>query len=338
MKKLSIVIPMYNEEEVIQECYNRITSVCKSIENYEYEIIFINDGSKDKTLEILEINKTQNIAVLNFISKEAVRLANYLFLEQQSSSFKNNAKLNEFEFSGNNAVKIRIDENTVVSIEGKIDRIDSFGDYIRIIDYKTGETESNLNSIYYGKKIQLVSYLSAIDKIKNNKVAGLLYFPIHSDFVKIQQKIKNNYKMQGFLLDDIDVVKYMDSSLSIDNIESMFVPIKLKNNKETRESGELQISYGRTKAFMTEKEFEDIMVYTEKLCTKAASEILDGNITPSPIAKLSEKESSECSYCDFLGFCGREKSEFGNGRRCGGNVDTASFSLDKEEIYGDKMD
>ena len=40
MKKISIVIPMYYEEEVANECYNRMTSVCKSIENYEYEIIF----------------------------------------------------------------------------------------------------------------------------------------------------------------------------------------------------------------------------------------------------------------------------------------------------------
>jgi len=54
MAKLSIVIPMYYEEDVAEECYNRISSVCSSIENYEYEIIFINDGSKDKTLEILE--------------------------------------------------------------------------------------------------------------------------------------------------------------------------------------------------------------------------------------------------------------------------------------------
>ena len=41
MKKLSIVIPMYYEEEVATECYNRVSSVCKSIENYEYEIFFI---------------------------------------------------------------------------------------------------------------------------------------------------------------------------------------------------------------------------------------------------------------------------------------------------------
>ena len=54
MKKISIVIPMYYEEQVAKECYKRVTNVLKSIENYDYEIIFINDGSKDKTLDILE--------------------------------------------------------------------------------------------------------------------------------------------------------------------------------------------------------------------------------------------------------------------------------------------
>ena len=54
MKKVSVVIPMYYEELVAEECYKRISNVLKSLENYEYEIIFINDGSKDKTLEILE--------------------------------------------------------------------------------------------------------------------------------------------------------------------------------------------------------------------------------------------------------------------------------------------
>ncbi len=63
MKKISIVIPMYYEQEVATECYNRVTSVCKNIADYEYEIIFVNDGSKDKTLEILESIAKQNKAV-----------------------------------------------------------------------------------------------------------------------------------------------------------------------------------------------------------------------------------------------------------------------------------
>lgn len=54
MKKISIVIPMYYEEQVAEECYKRVTGVIKEIKEYDYEIIFINDGSKDKTLEILE--------------------------------------------------------------------------------------------------------------------------------------------------------------------------------------------------------------------------------------------------------------------------------------------
>lgn len=287
-------------------------------------------------LDELKVNKLKNVAVLKFISDETVRLANYLFVEQERSSFKNDAKLNEFSFYGNNAVKLQIDDNTVISIEGKIDRIDKFGDYIRIIDYKTGETDSGLSSIYYGKKIQLVSYLAAAEKINGKKIAGLFYFPIHSDFVKIQQKMANNYKMKGFLLDNIDVVKYMDSKLSVENNESDLVPLKIKNNKETRETGEFQISYGNSRNFLTEDEFDNLKDYTNDLCKNAISEILDGNIEPSPIAKESERESLICSYCELAGFCGREHARLGKARKCGGEVTSVSFK--KEQSDGNNMD
>ena len=68
MKKVSVVIPMYYEEEVANECYNRLSGVLKKIENYEYEIIFVNDGSKDKTLEILETiaKEDKNVKIISF--------------------------------------------------------------------------------------------------------------------------------------------------------------------------------------------------------------------------------------------------------------------------------
>lgn len=68
MKKISIVIPMYYEEEVANECYGRIKKVLSSISNYTYEIIFVNDGSKDKTLEILDdiSSKDKNVKVISF--------------------------------------------------------------------------------------------------------------------------------------------------------------------------------------------------------------------------------------------------------------------------------
>lgn len=68
MKKVSVVIPMYYEEEVAQECYNRMVTILDKLDNYEYEIIFVNDGSKDKTLEILEkiASKDENVKVISF--------------------------------------------------------------------------------------------------------------------------------------------------------------------------------------------------------------------------------------------------------------------------------
>ena len=48
MKKVSVVIPMYYEEEVAEECYKRVSSTLKGLKEYEYEIIFVNDGSKIK--------------------------------------------------------------------------------------------------------------------------------------------------------------------------------------------------------------------------------------------------------------------------------------------------
>lgn len=68
MEKISVIIPMYFEELVAEECYKRVSTVLKAINNYEYEIIFINDGSTDKTLEILEsIAKNDNrVKVISF--------------------------------------------------------------------------------------------------------------------------------------------------------------------------------------------------------------------------------------------------------------------------------
>ena len=68
MKKISVIVPMYNEEEVVDICYKRLTNVLENLENYEYEIIFINDGSIDKTLKKLETiaNKDEKSKVVSF--------------------------------------------------------------------------------------------------------------------------------------------------------------------------------------------------------------------------------------------------------------------------------
>ena len=64
MKKISVVIPMYYEEEVADCCYERVSDVLQKIEDYDYEIIFVNDGSKELLRNMAE--KDEHVKVVSF--------------------------------------------------------------------------------------------------------------------------------------------------------------------------------------------------------------------------------------------------------------------------------
>lgn len=59
---VSVVIPLHNEEENIEEMYGALKSVMDK-ENYDYELLFVDDGSTDKTLELLEPIDQKDIRV-----------------------------------------------------------------------------------------------------------------------------------------------------------------------------------------------------------------------------------------------------------------------------------
>ncbi len=66
-KLITILIPAYNEQEVLLMLYERLKNLMNSITNYNFEILFINDGSKDNTLSIIEDlrKKDERICYLN---------------------------------------------------------------------------------------------------------------------------------------------------------------------------------------------------------------------------------------------------------------------------------
>ena len=68
MKKISIIIPAYNEEEALPQLFERLYKLINKIDNYEWEVLFVNDGSKDKTLDIIkkERKKDPRINYVNF--------------------------------------------------------------------------------------------------------------------------------------------------------------------------------------------------------------------------------------------------------------------------------
>lgn len=51
---LSVIVPCYNEEDCLHELYGRLTATCKKIVGDDYEIIFVDDGSKDTTWSIVQ--------------------------------------------------------------------------------------------------------------------------------------------------------------------------------------------------------------------------------------------------------------------------------------------
>ena len=54
MKKISIIIPAYNEEEALPALMKRITKFADKTKDYDFEFLFVNDGSKDRTIEIIK--------------------------------------------------------------------------------------------------------------------------------------------------------------------------------------------------------------------------------------------------------------------------------------------
>lgn len=60
MKKLAIIIPMYNEEESLPHLYKRLVDLGDKINNYNLEFLFVNDGSKDRSLEIVKEYRKQD--------------------------------------------------------------------------------------------------------------------------------------------------------------------------------------------------------------------------------------------------------------------------------------
>ena len=88
MKKqlISALIPVYNEEECLYELYKRVTNVLSKIKGYDYEILLINDGSKDKTLDMIEElhnedNHVQYINLARNYGKEIAMAAGFDYVE-----------------------------------------------------------------------------------------------------------------------------------------------------------------------------------------------------------------------------------------------------------------
>lgn len=80
MRKITIMIPAYNEEEVLQQLYDRLSKVILNIPFYDFELLFVNDGSTDGTLDQIKKlrEKDKKISYVNLsrnFGKETAMIA-----------------------------------------------------------------------------------------------------------------------------------------------------------------------------------------------------------------------------------------------------------------------
>ena len=91
MKKISIIVPAYNEEESLPYLEKRLVTLMNNMKNYEFEILVINDGSKDKTLEIIKNirKKDERFSYVNFsrnFGKEIAMIAGLDYASRRCSN------------------------------------------------------------------------------------------------------------------------------------------------------------------------------------------------------------------------------------------------------------
>ena len=82
MKKITVIVPCYNEEEALHYYYQEMSKVMSLMNTYDFELLFVNDGSRDQTLDIIKelANDDKRIKYISFsrnFGKEAAMYAGF---------------------------------------------------------------------------------------------------------------------------------------------------------------------------------------------------------------------------------------------------------------------
>ncbi|MCM3511706.1 MULTISPECIES: glycosyltransferase family 2 protein [Carnobacterium] len=82
MKTITILIPAYNEEAVIDKMYKKLDAVCGELSQYSFEFLFVNDGSKDRTMDYIKEfkrrdSRVQYVDLSRNFGKETAMLAGF---------------------------------------------------------------------------------------------------------------------------------------------------------------------------------------------------------------------------------------------------------------------
>lgn len=324
--------------DTIDEFFNRARARDIKIKNLEEEELY--EIIDEIISEKLGLNKNYIFSATPKYKVLADRLQRVV--KRSMKYIIDSLKYSDFEVLGNEVefkegkhykpIVINLDDGRKVEITGKIDRIDVADDgtnrYIRIIDYKSSYKNIELNSVYSGLQIQLLTYLDAVCKEENVDPAGVLYFNLIDPVIKskknmteeeIENEIRKKFKMQGLILADVSVVKMMDRTL--EKGASSIIPAYIGKDgdlSQTKTSG------------VTRKQFNYLQKYMNKIIKQISEEIMSGNIDINPYYK---KKKVPCEYCKYKAICGFDTGNANNKYNYIGEMEkNAVLELIREEV------
>lgn len=226
-------------------------------------------------------------------------------------------------------MKFSLKNGTKMELVGRIDRVDMAenknGVYLRVIDYKSSAKDVNLNEVYYGLALQMLTYLDIILTNSSTLIgkpaepAGVLYFHVHNPIIntnkllsldEIDDELFKKFKMNGLMLGQEEIIRMMDNTL--DSGDSTIVAAGIKKDGELTKRSKVA----------SKDEFTDLRRYVRRFYVKTGNRIADGIVD---IAPYKMKERKPCTFCSFKPVCQFDESMEGNEYR-------TLKSLPKEEI------
>ncbi|MDD2518360.1 MAG: PD-(D/E)XK nuclease family protein, partial [Bacilli bacterium] len=172
-----------------------------------------------------------------------------------------------------------------IYLRGVIDRVDLNDNYVRVIDYKTGTRDINLNDIVNGLSLQLFIYLLYLKRSNKNLIpSGMFYMPslIKYDVNGFSNKA---YRLSGMLLNEEEVINSLGGENINDYIDA-YTRDKFRDN-----------------VLIEPDDLDLLLEYTEKAIIKTAKNIISGQIEIKPF-----KEKKLCQYCPYKAICGIEEN------------------------------
>lgn len=214
----------------------------------------------------------------------------------------------EFAFStGENAkgAQIRLENDTVMDLRGVVDRVDLYEEgsnlYVKIIDYKTGNTKFDILDAYHGIQMQLVVYLDAMMEVEkeqhpNHQVipAGIFYYNIKDPFIDLKEGVQweeesdpKEFKMSGLVNAKQEVIACMSDDL---NENDGGMPISLNKNG----------TLSKKSSAATPQQMNALIQYVRKQCNHYTGGMMNGVIEKNP---FEQGDSNSCTYCPYHGVC-----------------------------------